>query len=305
MEIDLSANASPAASIDAIRSVYIDNSFSFVPIYLRFASTEFMIICPANSVGMFPVFAGVGVKKCIAYAQDFDDTDIPVTTIHFSNVEVAGWVTGTGEFFPPVPPIPVVSIFNTDSEELAAAATTVYNFAAQQVGTADAARTVYAGILQRANVGTADVASVTIGGVAATLIQKQSSGGNTCLAIYAAPLAAGTTATIIVNTTATFQNVHLFTYAAYNLTTPLAANNNQHSVSPNPSVTLTTINNGCAIALAMTNSGSAFTGIGNNINFAFGGFAAGEGWQATNGGNLAISMAGGASVANLIASSFK
>ncbi len=76
--------------LDKIRSVYIDNSNSITPIYIQFTDTDFVIQCPPRSVAWQPVLTGQ--QKAIIMGVGFVSNLIPKSRIHFTNIDVAGYV---------------------------------------------------------------------------------------------------------------------------------------------------------------------------------------------------------------------
>lgn len=77
--------------LDAVRSVYIDNTFSDVPIFVQFTDDLFTVVMPPRSVGWLPV--ATSVQECTILGVNFVTGNIPTTTIHFSNVDRQGFVT--------------------------------------------------------------------------------------------------------------------------------------------------------------------------------------------------------------------
>ena len=94
---------------------------------------------------------------------------------------------------------PVVTFTDSASSTVDAAS---YSFASRAIGTADANRyvVVLACFVRGAAV---TISSVTIGGVTATQLAQSNVDANRALGIYILPVAAGSTATIVVNTSAT------------------------------------------------------------------------------------------------------
>jgi hypothetical protein len=77
----------PANGLEAIRSIYIDNTFSVQGVYVFFPDTGYTIVCPANSVCLWPVWTNGLVAQI--YSIGFNDTAITKTTFTFSNLHVA------------------------------------------------------------------------------------------------------------------------------------------------------------------------------------------------------------------------
>jgi len=89
VEVDLLGSA-VQTPLDQIRSVYIDNSNSITPIYVQFPDTDFVIQCPPRSVAWQPVLTGQ--QKAIIMGVGFVSNLVPVSRIHFTNIDVAGYV---------------------------------------------------------------------------------------------------------------------------------------------------------------------------------------------------------------------
>lgn len=87
--VNLLAQGSVQVGLDQIRSVYIDNTFSLVPIYIQFPDTLFTIVCPPGAVVMSPVFSNV--QQCRIFGEGFAIGSVPYTSIHFSNVDRQGY----------------------------------------------------------------------------------------------------------------------------------------------------------------------------------------------------------------------
>lgn len=292
--VDLTQSKSPGPVLDSIRSVYIDNSFSFVPIYVKFPGSEFIVICPANSIGMFPVLASPGIKQAVVYAQNFEDNNIPVTTIHFMNVEVAGWVAGTGEFTPPHAPR---SIVNTDKRNMNFSLATSHTFLACAEGTEDATRCIYVvATFEGGSSGALTITGITLGGAPMTLINKitttNSTGDNWGgVAIFGLLDATGTTADVVV----TGNQAHgcgIAVFASYNLDAPTTTVGAVTNGLIPASVSLPTPADGVALAGGYGFFNNSFTGIQNVVTITgTGGHNGAAGSQNVSGAALNISDA--------------
>lgn len=85
--IDVDLNTLGAAqSLDYLRSIYIDNTFSATPVYAYFPDTGFTVTCPPFSVVLSPVWTNG--KICKLFATGFADGAIPTTTYIFSNMHI-------------------------------------------------------------------------------------------------------------------------------------------------------------------------------------------------------------------------
>jgi hypothetical protein len=79
------ALASPL--LDLIRSIYIDNSGSAVPLFVQFDDTLFTVLCKPYTVGWYPVFTNGFSFKVAGFG--FTDTNISSALIYITNVRVA------------------------------------------------------------------------------------------------------------------------------------------------------------------------------------------------------------------------
>ena len=94
----------PQGALDKIRSVYIDNTFSLVPVYVQFPDSLYTVVCPPMSVTCQPVFTNV--QECSIFAEGFATGQVPLTRIHFSNVERQGYyVPSDFTFANPIRPV--------------------------------------------------------------------------------------------------------------------------------------------------------------------------------------------------------
>ncbi len=132
-----------------------------------------------------------------------------------------------------------------------------YSFTSQPIGAAQADRYVIVGI-GWANLGPS-ITSVTIGGVAATQVALNAN-ANGSSALYIALVPTGTTATIAINfssTTLLHCGIAIWSATGLTSTTPVSFGNS--SASATPSVALTTVEGGFAIAYAH---------VGSNVNYS-------------------------------------
>ncbi len=81
VSVNVSSGQNVKPELDAIRSVYIDNTFSDIPVYVYFPITGATFICRENATLLTPVIAAN--LKCIIYAEGFISGRIPQTTVHF------------------------------------------------------------------------------------------------------------------------------------------------------------------------------------------------------------------------------
>lgn len=78
--------------LDSIRSVYIDNSFSDVPVYVYFPDSAFVVVAPPNSVTIQPVMTSS--VQALIYAEGFTEV-VPLTTVIFTNAEIEPYLIDT------------------------------------------------------------------------------------------------------------------------------------------------------------------------------------------------------------------
>lgn len=305
IEVDLTANKNPVNSLDTIRSIYIDNSFSFTPIYVIFPDTGFTVICPANSIVMSPVFNNLN-QKIIVYANAFIDGQIPVTDIQLSNVPQNGYVIGTGTFTPPVSAPSVVFLEGAD---LVGGGVT-QTYPSQNIGSAATTRFIILVTYGTAGVGIT-ASGVTLGGNAMSLLTRKSvssgSGRFADLAVWGLAVAAGTSLVPVVtyNTAPDINAIDIF--AAYNLTNN-APSHTSNAQGPNPSAPLTTDAAGIALGLVLdgTNKPASPTGIQNVSSSVYSSqLAVSRGYQQTGGAVLPLAYVTGASNVALVGIAFK
>ncbi len=82
INFDLTQNATNP--LDQIRSVYIDNSSSPVPIYVVFPDTRYVVTAPPNSIAWYPAITNI--FNGTIYGTGFATGLIPKTTVMFSNI---------------------------------------------------------------------------------------------------------------------------------------------------------------------------------------------------------------------------
>ena len=167
-------------------------------------------------------------------------------------------------------PISVVYVSSNSSSTDA----TSYTFTSQSIGTASATRIVVVAVYCRATTAGSNISSVTIGGN--TMTQQvtkgnsDTSGGQSRVALYTYPLTTGTTATIVVNYSATCARCGIAVYNLFDATseTPVVTN------TSNGSATLTLSSNTLSgdVGIAAGNSTTtgptfAWTGLTENSDF--------------------------------------
>lgn len=72
--------------LDAIRSVYIDNMGSDVPIYVNCPDTSYAVVAKPNSAGWYPIYTNQ--MKLEIVGLGFIDNDIPVTRVLVTNLTI-------------------------------------------------------------------------------------------------------------------------------------------------------------------------------------------------------------------------
>lgn len=89
--------------IRQINAVYMDNTFCDVPLYVLFPGTRYTLVCPPNSVAMFPVLTNA--LQAIIYLEQVDEGTIPLSRVFFMDRFVTEFTTlasivepGTVEF---------------------------------------------------------------------------------------------------------------------------------------------------------------------------------------------------------------
>jgi len=149
------------AALDAIRSVYIDNSFSPVPVFIQFPDTLYTVICPAFAVVMSPVFTYV--QQFTVYAQGFEIGQAPTTSVFCSNTRHDGFYVPTTQSG--VDPALAVQYAFTDRYVTPYSGN--FNIASVNFGPADATRYIAAVINQMYQSSVVTISALTIGGIAA------------------------------------------------------------------------------------------------------------------------------------------
>lgn len=144
----------------------------------------------------------------------------------------------------------------TDSDSSATDSNT-YTFSAVSLGTANQDRQIIVVVGSRIAT-SANVDSMTIGGVAATLIlQQQSTTPSNTVAIFIAAVPTGATGDVVVNLSATVLRCGIAVFSKIGGGT--AASSSGGSVAANPTATLTIPANGIAVAGGITAANSTWT----------------------------------------------
>lgn len=286
IDVDIST-ISQGPKIDAIRSIYIDNTFSNTPIYVIFNDTGFVVVCPANSTYLGPVWTNM--LKCKIFAIGFQDGVLPKTLIHLCNVTQGSAATASGSTLIATPSISFIEHLAGGGGALA------QTFANTTYGSTGTSRAVYA--VTHALLGTA-ISGVTIGAVVATLVKFYAS-ASFLSGIYVAIVPAGTLTgnTVVTYTTVpTFSSVDMF--VAYNLannTVPTATRSSADTSIDSSGVAIATLPVKTGIAIlgssdVISTPVKLWAGIanGNGANDSAG-LQSSIGYQRTFGGNLDLS----------------
>ena len=159
IRVNLLGQGQVTPGLDAIRSVYIDNTFSDVPIYVQAIDTRFTVIAPPRSIVMSP-FA-TNIQEAIIYGEGFTDSSVPLTTVQFLNVEKEGYVITTD--------LAVPLQVNYKSQGLYGGGTAIASFVGLDTGPAISGR-IIAVTLAAAfpSPGGGEVTSLTMNGAAMT-----------------------------------------------------------------------------------------------------------------------------------------
>jgi len=185
------------ATLDAIRSVYIDNSFSPVPVFIQFPDTLYTVICPAFAVVMSPVFTFV--QQFSIYAQGFETGQAPTTSIFCSNTLHDGFYVPTTQSGA----APVLPVTYALTDRYISGYTGNFTIPSINIGPADADRWIALMLSQAWQNSIVNISAVTIGGIAATQLAKQTAnlGGlnsnSGSSEIWMAKVPTGTTASVV------------------------------------------------------------------------------------------------------------
>jgi hypothetical protein len=143
-----------------------------------------------------------------------------------------------------------------------------YTFTDHDIGVANAARLVVVGVIVHDSGGSNGISSVTIGGSAATEVENTSSGGDVAEAriagIYTRVVAAGTTATIVVNcsNTATSCGVAVWSLYPSSSTAIYSVSGSSGSSTGLTATNVTTVPGGYVVGIHMHNNS-------NNVSWSW------------------------------------
>lgn len=99
VNVNLTQGSNQQNLIDSIRSVYIDNTFSDVAVYVYFADSGFLAVAAPNSVTIQPVITSL--RQALIYSEGFTDV-APSVTVIFTNAELNPYFIDTNFLLPPV-----------------------------------------------------------------------------------------------------------------------------------------------------------------------------------------------------------
>ncbi len=161
------------SGLDAVRSVYIDNTFCPVAVYIQFPDTLFTVVCPPYSICCSPVYTAV--QDFSMYATDFPIAAIYQTNFFLSNVDRQGFVISPALTVQQPPE--GLSLAYTSSQTISAN-TSGWIWNDVPIGEPDATRMIIMPVVlttDQTSTGIYNgIANVTIGGVLATLDHSNS-----------------------------------------------------------------------------------------------------------------------------------
>ncbi len=164
-------------------------------------------------------------------------------------------------------PFPIVMLRSTPTLSYRTNATdntdaSTYTFAAADIGTAASDRYVVVGFAARNQ---ATITSITVGGIAATLVKLQ---GNTDVAaLYIAAVPTGATADIVVTLPGTALRAGIGVWALYGLSASGAAEATAASTAATADLSLTVTAGAIVIGQAYNDAGLSFAWVGLTENF--------------------------------------
>lgn len=86
-------NQGVTTPLDKIRSVYIDNTFSDVAIYVSFPDSKYTVVAPPGAIVCAPVVTNQFTVN--VFGTGFTDDNLPNTNVFFLNVTLPGFVIPT------------------------------------------------------------------------------------------------------------------------------------------------------------------------------------------------------------------
>lgn len=153
----------PKPPLNRIEAVYIDNSFSAVPVFVFFPDTGYVASAGANRITMVPVYTND--LRCVIYADQFDVGSTPFTRVILMNRYVDTFNIDT-TFLTNVPPMSwellVTSVSASNSSS--------YSFLNQQIGPAEERRLYIFATGLASAVAARNINSITVAGLPATRV---------------------------------------------------------------------------------------------------------------------------------------
>lgn len=231
------------AALDAIRSVYIDNTFSPVPVFIQFPDTLFTVVCPAFAVVMSPVFTFV--QQFTVYAQGFQLGQAPTTSVFCSNTLHDGFYVPTTQSGV-TPAVPVTYAL---TDRYITGFTGNFTIPTVQFGDADPDRWIVLTNSMAWQSSAVNISAVTIGGIAAVRQQVQVAvvGGLSAIScsseIWMAQVPTGTSGSVVfvlTNTNNVGVQPMMDFYAVQHLGNPLYNQALGAKAAPAASLTVTT-----------------------------------------------------------------
>lgn len=266
--VNLQSQASVQTALDAIRSIYIDNTFSPVPVFVQFPDTLYTVVCPPYACVMSPVFSQL--QQFGIYAMGFALGQAPTTSVFLSNVDRQGFYVPTEiGGATPTNPISLALVDTYDTNYTGNFTIPSVNF-----GPADADRNIVLAISNYWENSAVNISSITIGGIAATQEVNVTANIGGLLSrvtnsqIWIAKVPTGTTGSVVfvlTNSNNVSVSPLMSFYSVIGLTDPPYEQPKQAGSAPNPatlSVTTDTKTNGCIIACA---TGSGPNLVWNNL----------------------------------------
>lgn len=249
VSVNLLGQGSTQIALDYIRSVYIDNTFSNVPVYVQFPDTLFTVVCPPGAVVMSPV--ATYLQQATIYAEGFTDAALPKCSVHFMNVEKDGYYLPTDFSIQ----AEVLALANGNSGLVAA--TPTFNSSLLDTGPLFNDR-VLAFVVGYAGQGVNPaIASAVFGGLPLTIAVDTNStsgtGGSGSAVLYMANNAL-LSGVLTVNFSANVRFTGFQFYSIRNIDSPIPVVSNFNGASPT-SLTMTFVN-GAAGIFGSTNGGS-------------------------------------------------
>lgn len=186
---------------------------------------------------------------CVVTASNADGSGLPVDS---NDIVVTDFTPATISY------LQAVSVIETVSSK---------TFTAVNIGAANAKRVVAVAIYLRHNATSPTVTAVTIGGVAATILQAQT-GTHVRMAIAYAAVPAGTTADVAITLSAAISQIGIGTYRVI-ADNPVAADNDNFNNIASTSASLPALS-GCNAAMYVVSSsadgnGTNLVSVGNGV----------------------------------------